>query len=420
MDPEETGDGAGAGLTTDEIERQDILPDELLSKHLDGAKNPKPAAKTPKAAPPAKDNRREATPAGDADDNLDDDAGDDEPDDELDGLDLDDFEDEDEGDDLDDDEDLDDEDEDDDEEDDLEDEDEEDDEEDDVLDSVPAEEIQRIKEDPALRKLHKHMQRAFTKKTEAVARRSKELERRESELADIRTPKGIAEFLTEVLGQDRNLIGVAFETVATGEGAENFLVEVALQKPEVFEKAYDRFRELNDDPDELDRHKRKRDDEVESRRVKQERRKLVEDRFEDEKVRVGSEARRYAKKLGIDPDDYAVVNQALADAVRETVNVESGRIALDEREVRKIVKSTKEQLDKQYERAAKRLRKRQLDEKRETVRKRSERNRRGASAPRSAARGSGGKGGKGKGKGGFAPPEGVDGLDAFIDTRLKD
>lgn len=399
----------------------DILPDEIVERHLGG--NPKPAGG---AGSPAADldDTDDVDLEGDAEGTDDDEAG---------GELEDEFEDEDEDEagagtgGSDDDEDLEEEDDEDlDEEDedaDLDDDDSDDDGKGgkgkekgptDFLESVTAEDRERIKADPALRKLHKQMLGDYTRKTMALATGRKEVEsvraQQEQFTAGLRTPEGALRWTRDVALADPFVAAAAFEAIATGDGAKDFLVEVGLAKPELLTAAYERVMELHDDEDEKARHIRDRDRKRDD--ADYERRKLDRSRERAREVISGMEAtaERLAKKAGLEPEDAEIVLRELRAEVRSRVSAQKPW-ELSKDEIKRLVLGVRKDVRAREERVAARLKRRRLQEEREQVKQRARKGAQRRPAPRS----SGAPAGKRKK---FTAPTGRDPLDSFIDARL--
>lgn len=383
----------------------DILTDEILDKHLGGGPAtavsddpPDPAADDISPDDLASDTSDE-DPEEEFDDTEMDEDGEDEPDDELD----DDLDDEDLDDDFD-------------EDDDLEEDDDEDDEED-VLDGhVTKEDHERIKNDPSLQKVHKEMQRAFTKKSQELADERREVDtlrdRHERLEATLSTPQGMANYLASMIQQRPDVVGAAFEAVATGDAALDFLVEVGLHDAEVFERAYDRVHELQTDEDERNRHVRDRERAAKDRDIKNREQRLRRQTFDRAVSRIQGIAEREADRLGMDKDGLETVNDRLRDEIRKHVQ-EDGSIGLDRKEIRSIAKAVKKEIDRVEERVRARLeRKRTSQSQRETRRKAQQAKGRKRVPPK-------GKGSRAPKTESYKPPEGADPLDSFIDHRLE-
>jgi hypothetical protein len=281
-----------------------------------------------------------------------------------------------------------------------------DEEEEEELLTVTAEERARIEKDPALKKLHRSMQGDYTRKTTAVKDRERAIEQIES---DLRDPDKSADFIARIYKRQPDVAAAAFERVATGDSARDFLVAIGIQTPEVFEKAYDRVRELLDDESAMKAHKadqaRAQRDQDLARREAGIRRQT----FQKDYDRVSTLAAREADKVGIEPDEADDLADRLKEMIRGRVK-EDGSIDLSASDVKALVKREKARIDEQYRRASERARKKLARESQDaTKRKAKAAEKGGPSAPAPAGR----KPTKDRTR--FKAPEGADGLDAFTD-----
>lgn len=332
----------------------DILPDDIIEAHLDaagappdGGEDPDPEAPPPddKGAAPAVD--PDQPPAGDPDDDPDDDDdddddGDDEPDDDIDDDD---------------------------------DEDEEDEEEDFLDDRLSAEDLELIENDPLLKKAHKQMQGAFTRKTTDVARRNDEVTRREGRISTLEqtlaNPQGMATFLARTMEQRPDVIASAFESVAQGENAEAFLVEVGLSQFETLERAFDRVQELRSDETELRRHTDGRKLQSERADVDREKQAIRERNFDTSMGEVLKAEDKALKKAGIvDKEDQDAVRREVRKAIKEKVQ-KDGSIAMTPKDVRAIVGNVKKQLDAVEARVRARMEQAQVQDSKKRVKEKA-------------------------------------------------
>jgi hypothetical protein len=156
---------------------------------------------------------------------------------------------------------------------------------------LPKFDRKKIEADPELNKAYKHMQAAFTK-----AQQEARTVQREAEMMK-------ADF--EAFIQD----------ISTDQGAEEFLVKVALSRPEVFRAAAERADELSDDPSELKKFER----DVELKRREQEiKRREQAQRLEEQERRVTeieSMVDRTGKKLGMDAAELKIAHEYVANTI---------------------------------------------------------------------------------------------------------
>lgn len=411
----------------------DLLPDSIVQKHLDGGTPgagdtdddaPQPAADTSEPDDdefdiPIDDDEG---PDDESEDTDEDEAGDDEPDEE-------DAEDDEDSDDLDneDDEDLDEEDEElDDEDDDEEEDDTEDDEsETDFLDGskFSRADIDKIK-DPeakaAAEKAYKGFQASYTKKTQELARGRTEVKALKAEtdqfFDSISTPEGAVGFLKEVVLKDPVVAGAAFEQIATGEGAIDFLVEVGLADSERFEKAYERYLELQDDPAEKERHIKDRDLKTREQRAEARDAEREAERRRARSREISGSASRLADKAGLTDEDFKEeVIPRLKQRIHENGSRKGGSFDISDAEIKEAVKDARRVIRKREERVAERLKAKQSKEAKEKAKKRATKRRRPAPARTTSTS-------TRRRKKPAEVPDGVDPLDHAIDhafDRLK-
>jgi hypothetical protein len=225
----------------------------------------------------------------------------------------------------------------------------------------------------------------------------------------------MSHFLTATLASNPEIIGMAFQTLATDENAnpEAFLIEVGLETPEIFEAAWDRVQELQDNADEMKRHKRDRARETREASLEARERKIRHNTFDRDMTRVETAAHKEATRLKIHPDDMEEVNGRIKALVREKLNKDDGSIALTSKEVRAVVKEAKKASDKALDRARSRLEEEGVRTSRKKTKKRA------ASGRRPKREKKGGPPRKKKRTKGFKAPDLGDPLDAFVDHRME-
>lgn len=393
----------------------DILPDEILDKHLGGG-SPQPAAESGPPSPSGADEDTDESTFDDEHEDTElDEAGDDELDDKLEEGedDLDDEGLDDDEDDLDDDDDL----------------DPEDDEDDDAgstkkrgtrksdkqadfLENVTAEERERIEQDPGLRKLHRKMQADYTRKTQAIARDRKRVAQFDQFMEHVRTPEGSVQFLRDIVLADPNIAAAAFEQIATGDGAKDFLIEVGLALPEVFEEAWDRVQDLQHDDEERERHIEKRNREREDAEWERRRAARAREQFEERLKEIESYAEKLAERAGLEPEDTGEVHDEIMAAMRAKRQAGEG-YDLSNAEIKAIVLRVRKDIRAREERIRKRLERRGLKEARERTKALARNAQRGRVAPRTSSS-TASRAGKPKLTGDLDRD-----LDNFIDARLS-
>lgn len=352
--------------------------DALVSKHFEGAANddepnPEPTDELEEPADDAENSEEEADEEGGPDDEL---------------------EDEDEAD--------------------EEDPDEEEDEEpsEDFAENVSAKDLRRIEQDPALSRAYRALRADYTRKTQDLAVRERDLTRR---LQGVSTPEGMTDLIVRTWQDNPALVGAAFEAVLTQKGADThgFLVEVGLSNPEALEKALERVQELQSDEAEMRRHKRDTEQTVRERTLARREEDARRATFGRDYDRITAAATAEAKRLGVDKDDMPRVTEALKARVRGRVQ-KDGSIDLSAADIRAVARETKAELDREAQRWAKRLGVKQEQQSREATKKLAAKGQAPRpKAPRSPAR----KPAKGAGR--WKPPATGDGMDAYFNQVVE-
>jgi hypothetical protein len=190
------------------------------------------------------------------------------------------------------------------------------------LDAIKDEEARKV----AL-KAYKAMQSAFTKKTQETAAIRREAEAVQQEFD---------EFLQEISSE---------------EGAADFMVRVALSRPEAFQAAQDRITEMTDDDNE--RRVYERDQKLKAREKELERKERMEQiqarhgRVEE----VEKMTARLARQAGMDQTEVAIAEQYVANRI--LLNRAGGRDDISDHEVAEAVKLAAQHLGREKERVRK-------------------------------------------------------------------
>ena len=261
------------------------------------------------------------------------------------------------------------------------------------------------------------MRRDYTDKTTKFAEEKREWEERveitESFQEKVKTPEGMARYLSATMERHPIIVGAAFEAIATGDKAKDFLIAVGEAKPEVFEEAYDQLQELLADDDARKQYHRTREFQSKESELEEREDRLRRGTFQRQYGSLWSAVEKEASRMKLDAEDLKEVEARLHERLEGHVR-QDGSITLRPQDAKEVVKETKELLDRQYERALKKLGKTRVKESREAVKKkaRTAQSNVGRAAPRSAPR--------------KAPREHTrfkhdgkgDPLDSFIDHRL--
>lgn len=299
-----------------------------------------------------------------------------------------------------------------------EDEEEEDEEVEDVLSSVTADDLQRINEDPVLNRLYKSMQRDYTTKTKAVSERQNDLDTREKAITDfegvLRTAQGLADYLAQTMERRPDVVGAAFEAVATGERQADFLIAVGVEHPEVFETAFDRVQEILGDSDEKKRYERERDMQVRDASLKEREDKIRRATFDRELTGLERIAEKRARSLGLGDDDLEDVRRRLHGRVKGQVR-KDGSIVIGPKDAKAAADEVHAEVKRIEERILKRTTKKQVKQSRAKTKEMA----RKAKAPKRSAPRSAGRKTPSQNKR-FKAEQGRDPLDSFIDHRLSE
>lgn len=199
-------------------------------------------------------------------------------------------------------------------------EDDEDSETDDFLSKKTLKEHQKaIQKDPHLKAVHKSMLRDYTQKTMALAASKQEFEQAHTEYQEF---------------------AAALTDVSEGGSREKFLVDVALDNPEVFQRALDQAAELLDDPAARKRHERERDVDQRARQVEAKEKAEARRAQQARVTEIHSNAESYAEKFGIkDERGLKVAKKYVAQVILE--NRTAGRhqdVFITDEQIRAAVK----------------------------------------------------------------------------------
>lgn len=289
----------------------------------------------------------------------------------------------------------------------------------DVLTGLSEKELDRITKDPALKKLHRLMQRDFTEKTTAVAERERTVAARGQAFddleAELSTAQGFVGFLADHMTRRPDIVGTAFEQVATGEGGHAFLVAIGRQNPEALEKAWERVQELVDDEDERKRYDRDVEQTVREQRLKGREDRALRETFARELGSLEEAALKEARTLGIPKEDHDMVTARLRKALDGKVNAD-GTLKLNKQGAKAVAREVKAEIDRLEARVASRLKQQVSTKSRETVKKKAT----AAASPNRVPPRNVVSGGPKKAPENvaFVPPKGRDPLDAFLHARV--
>lgn len=346
------------------LDTDDVLPDEVLSRHLGldtGAEeDPEPAAE---AEEPAEDDFEDTPDEGPEEDDADtdaDEAGDYEPDDEG-------------------------------EEDGGEEEDDDPAESDEELeDFLPEFDRKEIEKDPELKKAYKHMQAAFTRARQRDAEAARESQRQ-----------------LEILQREVESFKAQLQDDA---GAEEFLVQVALARPEVFERAYEQAVRLAEDEGARDLFTREQRVKAAERAAEQERLAMAQDRARARAAEIVALVGEYGADAGLEGEDFELAERFVVEKINQN-RLRTGVADLTNEEIKAAVQDAQRLLKRQSKKVERKVSKKLAKERDEAVRAKVRNSRRPAPPRASKAPGV-------KPKKLPPPPPGVDPLDHTIDALL--
>lgn len=239
---------------------------------------------------------------------------------------------------------------------------------------------------------YKQMQGAFTKKTQEVAERSKEVEKQE----------------TQVRAAQDELREFA-ETLATDEGTVDFLLRVAVNKPEVFQKVAERFENIQMDEDEAEAFKRETDLKDRERKLSKKEKQAQMEARQARAAEVIELTVNAAKDAGItDRAALALVEEQIAAKIKANA-AETGEADISEDEVIAAVAKVAKALKVREAKAQKATQRARRVEDQKAAKKAAKK----AKRPKPPASQSAVKGRKPT-----PAPAGVDPLDHIINQRL--
>lgn len=191
-----------------------------------------------------------------------------------------------------------------------------------VASKLTPEELEEVRADPRLSKRLKQLERGFTEKTEELAVKARNVSLREADvdefIQELQTVDGAVSFLKDQVLRNPELVGAAFEAVATDDAtAVGFLVEVGLVKPEALEAAMARLEELRGDEREMKIHERERGVSAKERKLELEAKRTRDRRLRQRHIEIRTDMQKFAKREGIDEEDLPKLRQAIAAKITQ-------------------------------------------------------------------------------------------------------
>lgn len=330
------GPGTSFALTAESV-------DAFLDQHLDGDTGENDDANTQDAPTPAP--RRGTPPA------QEDDADDEDEDTEAEGAETDEESDETDDDESDEEESEGDETDEEDESDEESDDEAEDDEEEVLSGATLKKHRERIEKDPSLKAVHRAMQADYTRKMQLVAQSRTSYESAETEY---------------------NAFAATLGDVEEGGGREKFLVDAALDNPEVFERAFERAAELLGSPEATKKYQREREVDRREERIQQRERLDAQRAAQQQVQQIQTSADRYCKQFGITEEQgVRVAKQYVANVILQK-RAATGKADISDQEIKAAVQRAATDLGAVRKRSAddakKGERKKRLEDAKETAR----------------------------------------------------
>jgi len=199
---------------------------------------------------------------------------------------------------------------------------------------LSAKEMATIKASPELSKAYRSMQAALTVKTQALAEQRRELETASGELE---AERGEVLEAKEVL----DAFIAQLEDKKPGGGREQALIGMALDDPELFQRAFDAVADMTEDPEKLKVYKadqKRRGEDADRDRRERELAKAEQKNFGQHANRLTKVA---AERLKLDEAGQELAAEFVADAIRASVVAGTGYRIKDEAIVAAVQRAQK-------------------------------------------------------------------------------
>lgn len=177
-----------------------------------------------------------------------------------------------------------------------------------------------LAEHPELEPAYKHFQAAFTKAQQAVRAREREVE--------------------EVATDYEQFAA----TLKDDAGCQDFLIQLALRRPEVFQSAVDQVLTLNDDEGERESYLLKKENEQLKGDQKKQRERQEREQVEARINEIVSVANTEAEKLGLSEKATAIAHERVANAIRRE-RERTGKADVPNERVKEIVADLAEAIE---------------------------------------------------------------------------
>jgi len=199
---------------------------------------------------------------------------------------------------------------------------------------LTAKEMATIKASPELSKAYKNMQAALTVKTQDLAARRREVEAARGEVETDRA---------EVLDAKAVLDGfiAQLEDKKKGGGREQALIGMALDDPELFQRAYDAVAEMIEDPEKRREYEAGRKRQAEDAERDRRERDLEASERKDFGRHANRLAEAAAQRLKLDEAGRELAEEFVADAIRASIVAGTGYRIKDEAIVAAVQRAQK-------------------------------------------------------------------------------
>lgn len=252
---------------------------------------------------------------------------------------------------------------------------------------LPDFDRKKIEENPELNAAYKHMRAKWTQAQQDLRHAQREFEVKSSELDEFA------------------------EQLGTPEGAKDFLVTVALNRPEVFEQAYQAAVSLTSDEDQRQSWEREQDVKRRERQIQRQEAVAQQEKAMEQIRQVTESTHSVAEGLGLtSPAEIELAEQAVANVI--TANRRNDPTFLPgDADIKKAVERVASSIEATKERTRKELEAKYAKERKKKVKKKAK------SAKRSTPPNSSSSPAI-KSKKAPEPPSNVDPLDFWVDRKL--
>ena len=245
-----------------------------------------------------------------------------------------------------------------------------------------------IESDPKLKKAHRAMQRGYTKLHQEMRQEQREVQAERRQYAEFheiqRDPQKFARYMGNIGRKYPDVGAAVLGRLATGKQKAEYLTAVALDDTKTFESVVELVEELQGSPEKMQLYKERQDVAIQRARNKADLRRMNQRRFDRQYAGIQATTERLARAAGIDKADMKFVMEQVNAEVRRAT-AKDGRINLEERDLRQVVRTAYGTISRWEKRWRDRQRQREVRNGQKTTRRRARtaKNRRSSTAPRS-------------------------------------